>query len=225
MAKLSVSIPDALLEEAQALEGKSGSELVQDALHSYVRRRAPKPDNGPNRPPDAADLVRKALEDLKPELESEYGPEARYRRGYRRALEGAKVIGVEALRLLAALDWDVQDWANDLQYYSHSDPKQSAEPDEDQAYWRGIFGGGDVPDRMSDLLEKEGWFSDEPFAQGFSDALRDLWDSIMESRDDQPALSLYRIPRGSPPAGLASQGETRPQPDALQPEPAEVQHE
>jgi len=173
MAKLTVYIPDDLLDRAKALDPEANtSQLVQRGLE---RLSPPEDAAYARRPADAAELIAAAAGSIRE------GAAEEYEKGYRAALvmvtQAGKVIW-RGLDDLARHDFDLVRWARGWT----SGLGQAA-----AGLLPGVEGGFDPPDWymhfMTDLgslldpigFDQYSFTRSGPFVRGYQAALRDAW--------------------------------------------------
>jgi hypothetical protein len=104
--KTSISIPDELWDEAAALsQSDSPSSIVQDALRLLVADRKGRVPPPFDPPPDAAELVDKAVKRLRLQAQSEY------HRGYTAGAEMASSLTLAHMDQIERRGFDVKQWA------------------------------------------------------------------------------------------------------------------
>jgi post-segregation antitoxin (ccd killing protein) len=192
MAKLTVYIPDDLLDRARALNpGANTSQLVQHGLERLV----PAEDAAyARRPGDAEALLASAADQLRE------GAAREYERGYRAALSTVSKAGERLWRGLDSLarkQFDLVQWARSCR---EGLGMQAA------GLVPGVKAGFDPPewfgplaDDLGDLLDPIGWdnWSFTPtglFVRGYQAALRDVWEAVERPTgrlaEDTPAAAM-----------------------------------
>jgi hypothetical protein len=162
MAKLSISVPDDLWNEAKALseKGTPSSKVVQAALGEWVsQRRAAPLENAfePDKP---------RLLEIAARLGAAY--EEEFRRGYGDGLKVAEWAGFDALAVYIRLrDWDlVSDFAPGEQHVREDGTTEYVLPP------------GPVRDFWEGVGLEEGMPANDVYADGADRAFRDLWDAL-----------------------------------------------
>ena len=160
MAKLTVYVPDELLERTRALNPDANtSQLVQRGLE----RLSPAEDAPyARRPKDAAELLAAAVGSLRE------GAAREYENGYRTALGMVSHVGPAvwpALHGLAGVGFDLKRWAADLRRFG---------PDEQDPEWYDPI----VEDLGNLVTVNQPEVPSEPFIRGYQAALRDAWDTV-----------------------------------------------
>jgi hypothetical protein len=186
MAKISISIPDELLAQADeyAPPNMTRSELVQLAVGELVSRSG-KPVFARAAPESQGDyaVVRTRLM-----------REARalYERGYREGMEVSGHIGWAELDLLATLGWDLQTWAR------HPGPSKALLLVVKRLSESGDSGRGEeeIVTEGSLYFEVHSWST--TFQHGIVDALRTTWDAV-STDDDLYRKVVLSLPQGTNP--------------------------
>lgn len=183
MAKISVYVPDELLERAKAYnETPNMSQLVQNGLSLLVGSQ--------DRPPSYQDVpIESATRHL--ELHEHFLAQAReeYRSGYSVAQDAAALMPLHVLDALVRSGFDVEKWVTPYrrgaeheitQQVFDKDRDPSKEPVKLDAGWSWLWKSAEALGSLASPIDYDE-FSFHPTVarkRGFADALKEIWNEL-----------------------------------------------
>ena len=180
VAKVSVSIPDELLDRARALHGPSStSQLVQQGLMQLTAHltRSSIPDYA-QRPDDAQDLLAPARDKLLAAARKQF------EQGYRAGIEDIGELDWKLLEELADARFDL------LTRLSAWQRSLTPDPSGDMTFrppgWFDVLAKrfGSLVDPIG--FDKFGFAPSRTFVRGYAAALRDAWATVEPDQVEQP---------------------------------------
>jgi hypothetical protein len=170
--RMTIYIPDDLWESATEGETEvNASRLIQEALRNSISQRKLPAAFARERPAGSEEAIKFARERLLLEAREQY------ERGYRTAAEAAFHIPWGALDELHEYEWDIRRWRARMHGLDREGFGWSAVAFQGNDY-EGL-GGKTMTDLLNHYL---GWhemdIASPTFEMGFSDALRDVWESV-----------------------------------------------
>lgn len=196
MARLSVYIPDEMLEHAKTLENSDNtSQLVQRGLQRLIddQTRLPSYARAPERSWEQ-------IIDLRERLLAEARED--YERGYALALEAASGMSLHVINALVDADFDLEKWLAPFKNGMRYDLMQKAEPIPVDQVEEALLASAAAPPPSDEQFKKSGrwwmWKTAEALGKfadplgmdefsftptkarqrGYIDALRELWSAI-----------------------------------------------
>jgi hypothetical protein len=194
MARLSVYIPDELLEEARAVGSQAGSDtaentsqLIQQGLRGLIEQSEHEPGYA-QRPENGAELIAKVRDRLLAEARE------KYEHGYITALEAASLMSLHPVNELANAHFDLERW---IKMYRESYEWHLANRIDSGDTFRWVHIAAKALGDWADQIHEDHSFTPTTAAQrGFSDAMRELWASLEDASLESPTQDTS--PESSP---------------------------